>query len=939
MMGNPVRSRFKDNAGFTLVELLVAVALVGLVGSAVFGFMTVGARTFNSTSSDVNLQSEAQLAFNQMQDIIIDTAVGIDYSYAPSGCTDLSNDSNYVKVIKEDTNTAAAAGKRLTMYNMDKIYELTWERDSSDPVQSKLYYSEYTPNNSGSTLTKGAVNPDADHELMAEYISDFKVDLSRIDDKRIVRLETTYTKNNKEYTSSHNITLRNRPVSGNTIPSYVDPIPSASMGAIHGPVEIYVKPGETGSINPSGNTYYQEDSNGVFYYNNSTIDYQAVASTQKASGTGISSSGVLSVSPGQTDDFTVRVFSTVSSHYLDVTVHVIRVTGIAITPATTATLDETGSGVYNNLIKDEEFTLTAAVNGNFIDKLSTISGTGIDDTVSWSITKGSSYFDITASDGYSCTCKMKSVFTLAGSSVQNVGNRYQIDDIEVMATSNESVNNPKYMDFLEGAYAPVTAKFQGYALTSKGDFNIEIDDSDLKRGKQYTVNYAGYAEGKPLFGDITMPDGNTIDWNEYFLIVEVNLSESVHKADGSVDSHEIPAENFVNTAHDTGVQGTGFNWHFQCPMTYNPNAEYTYTISMHIAKVKEGSEYSSDHQTIQTAPYSTYTTSDYVYNSNTVTATFKKLSLYYQYGSNTPDNLAISENRENASYYPRSFDTTNPADIVELYLTYDESFQPYGSYANTDFEFDWAYFRYDDVNETYINKDGDPVAVYEYDDTVHSYKDKNGNNTYNTDALYLEDSQYANSNVNGIIQSPVERGSNNGLFFVKLRMNGYKNKSSDWGTIEDHFRLVPIFVTHDDSNNAVRHVLFSNYIDIYTNNIEIPATGMIAKLVEATTGSREAERSYFPSPLDIYGSEIKVKFPGETSGETMRNWTGACCRYAFPNFPETIRYTIKKEAISEKDRYNLVLYAQNSVTKQWIAFAKYYCYSDSRKWNLETVYD
>ncbi|MCR5604623.1 MAG: prepilin-type N-terminal cleavage/methylation domain-containing protein [Lachnospiraceae bacterium] len=935
-MRNPVWSVKKDNRGFTIVELLIAVALVGLVGSAVFGFMTVGARTFTSTSSDVNLQSESQLAFNQMQDIIIDTAVGIDYSYAPAGCTDLSNDSNYIKVVEEDVNTATAAGKRLTMYNMDKIYELSWERDASDPVQSKLYYTEYAPINTGTTLTKGSPEANANHVLMAEYISDFKVDLTRMNDKRIVRLETTYVKNNKEYTSSHNITLRNKPVSGNTIPAYVDPVPSATMGAIHGPVELFVKPGETGSINPSGNTYYQEDSNGVFYYNNSTIDYQVVASPQKASGTGISSSGVLSVSQGQTDDFTIRVFSTVSSHYLDVTVHVIRVTGITLTPTTTATLDETGTGVYNNLIKDEEFSLTASVNGNYLDKTSSISGAGIDDTVSWTITKGAAYFEIVSSDGYSCSCKMKSVFTLSGSSVQNVGNRFQIDNIEVTATSNESVNTPKYMDFLEGAYAPVTAKFQGYALTSKGDFNIKINESNLKRGKQYTVNYAGFAEGKPLFGDITMPDGNTIDWTQYFCIVEVNLVENVHKVNGEIDSHELPHDDFIDTKNDNGVTGTGNNWHFQCPMTLNPNAEYTYTICMHIVKAKDGDEYSSDHQTIQTAPYKDYTTSDYVYSSNTVTATFNRLLLNYQYGSNKYDNLVITDNKENAIYFPRSFDTTSPSKVVEMFMTYDQSFQPDGGYSNKDFSFEWAFFRYNSAEEKYIDADGKEIAVYDYDENAHTYRDSSGNATLTTDALSLDASQYPKSEVNGIFTA---NNVTNNLFGVKFDMGGYESKSKTWGTVENHFRMIPFFVTHDSGNNTVRHALFSNYVDIYTNNIEIPATGMIAKLVEATTGTREAEESYFPSPLDLYNSDIKVKFPGETTGNTMRSWTGACCRYAFPNFPETIRYTIKRSGSADNDRYDLTLYAQHKTTHAWTEFAKYYCSSESRVWTLETIYD
>ena len=56
-----------DNKGFSLVELLIAVTIATIVGASIFGFMKVGAKTFNFNSSDVNLQNESQLAFNQMQ--------------------------------------------------------------------------------------------------------------------------------------------------------------------------------------------------------------------------------------------------------------------------------------------------------------------------------------------------------------------------------------------------------------------------------------------------------------------------------------------------------------------------------------------------------------------------------------------------------------------------------------------------------------------------------------------------------------------------------------------------------------------------------------------------------------------------------------------------------------------------------------------------------
>ena len=127
----------KDNRGFSLIELVIAVALLSVVGTAVFGFMTVGAKTFSTTSSEVNLQNESQLAFNQMQDIIIDTAVGIDYGYYTGSF------ATRVNVADDSQIPANCEGKYLLMYNTDKVYELMWEQNVSDPTLSKLYYIEY----------------------------------------------------------------------------------------------------------------------------------------------------------------------------------------------------------------------------------------------------------------------------------------------------------------------------------------------------------------------------------------------------------------------------------------------------------------------------------------------------------------------------------------------------------------------------------------------------------------------------------------------------------------------------------------------------------------------------------------------------------------------------------------------------------------------------
>jgi prepilin-type N-terminal cleavage/methylation domain-containing protein len=68
----------KDNRGFSLIELIVSLAVASIVILAIGTLMSVGTRSYYSTNTETELQKESQIAMNQLNDLLIKTQ---DYKY------------------------------------------------------------------------------------------------------------------------------------------------------------------------------------------------------------------------------------------------------------------------------------------------------------------------------------------------------------------------------------------------------------------------------------------------------------------------------------------------------------------------------------------------------------------------------------------------------------------------------------------------------------------------------------------------------------------------------------------------------------------------------------------------------------------------------------------------------------------------------------------
>lgn len=158
----------KDKRGLTLIELVCAVAILGIITATVGGAMVVATNSYRQSTTDAALQQEAQFTANTIESLIIDSTNEVTYD--------------------------AGTGK-LKIVNEDYTYYITY-----DSVNQTLSYSQYN------TVDGTEIATD---QLLAEHVSHFNVNAANFAVTRNAQIELGMENQGQSIRTDYNITSRN----------------------------------------------------------------------------------------------------------------------------------------------------------------------------------------------------------------------------------------------------------------------------------------------------------------------------------------------------------------------------------------------------------------------------------------------------------------------------------------------------------------------------------------------------------------------------------------------------------------------------------------------------------------------------------------------------------------------------------------------------------
>lgn len=197
-----------NNKGFSLVEVLVAVAVSTIVFGAITALIVFASNSSRQTNARVALQNEAKDAVNHMEAYIIEAQSATWDSTA--NALVLIKDSEDAKEVETGNHTLDTVGPKVKVFNTAKKTFTYWY----DKTAKKLFFGECRTTASDQTNTVDLTSslPTDDMYLLADNVEDFSLSIekNKVSDKYTVNFHVQFKDNISEYSLDKCVYLRNQ---------------------------------------------------------------------------------------------------------------------------------------------------------------------------------------------------------------------------------------------------------------------------------------------------------------------------------------------------------------------------------------------------------------------------------------------------------------------------------------------------------------------------------------------------------------------------------------------------------------------------------------------------------------------------------------------------------------------------------------------------------
>ena len=167
----------QNNQGLTLIEMVITVAIIGIVSVVVLSIVSTGANFYRGMSGRTKSQMDLQELMDDVENIIMNADDSISLSTGENGAVVLTVVNRYDSSGYTDT--------------------LEWI-----PSEKKIYHTRVT-------IGTEEMYKDVARSAIAENVVDFSIDMKHTEKNRTVEFQATVNNRGKEDSASCTVHLRN----------------------------------------------------------------------------------------------------------------------------------------------------------------------------------------------------------------------------------------------------------------------------------------------------------------------------------------------------------------------------------------------------------------------------------------------------------------------------------------------------------------------------------------------------------------------------------------------------------------------------------------------------------------------------------------------------------------------------------------------------------